>query len=80
MATLGYVQPIRIPDDASSETILAMVNDAFKPVYRTNTLPYFPEWYLLRVVTQYHSNGEVKKGVPCWLVPTVGTDYLTLTR
>jgi hypothetical protein len=80
MASRGYVQQIHIPDGASTDDIVKVVNEAFKTVYLANILPYFPKWYLLRVATQLHPGGDVKKGVPCLLVPTDKIDYLTLTR
>jgi len=80
MASRGYVQQILIPDGASTDNILTVVNEAFKPIYLDNILPYFPKWYLLRVAIQLHPNGEPKKGVPCLLLPTDKIDHLTLTR
>jgi hypothetical protein len=80
MGNRGYVQQVYIPEEAPPQTIIDLVNEAFKPVYRTNILPFFPQWYLLRVVTQFYPNGDAKKGVPCMLVATDSIDYLTLTR
>jgi hypothetical protein len=80
MASRGYVQPIQILIEASSQTILDKEDDALKLIWCANTLPYFPKWNLLQVATQFNHKGEVKKGVPCLLLATTTIDYLTLIR
>jgi hypothetical protein len=59
---------------------VAAINEAFKPVYKDNILPSFPNWRFLRVTSEVRPNGQVKTGGKCKLVAVNGLDYVTLSR
>jgi hypothetical protein len=47
MAAQGYVQELSIMQNTDADTIVATINEAFKPVYKDNSLPFFPKWHFL---------------------------------